>query len=197
MFKFIFSNWELVTTAISLLGLVVGAVISIIVRLRALKRAKTQTERDAILAELKSHAYGLVAVAEQMMADIPKSGSVKLMYVLNHISKLCEENGIAYDSESWTEFINGIVNKSNDVITAKETEKAISGYITKVKEEIPYFMADADKLFEIIPDSASYKVEYILKLVSNACAKYAIDVFELYDWRAYINELYTEQQIGA
>lgn len=166
-------------------------------RVRAYKKAKTQTEKDAAIAELKSHAYGLVAVAEQMMSDIPKSGSVKLLYVLNHISKLCEEKGVPYDSESWTEFINGIVNKSNDVITAKETEKAISGYITKVKEEVPYFMADADKLFEIIPDSASYKVEYILKLISNACAKYAIDVYDLYDWRTYVNELYTEQQIGA
>ena len=197
MFEFIITNWELVTTAVSLVGLLVGAVISVVVRLRAYKNAKTQTEKDEILADLKSHAYGLVAVAEQMMSDIPKSGSVKLLYVLNHISKLCEEKGVEYDVESWTEFINGIVNKSNDVITAKETEKAISGYIAKVKEEIPYFIADADKLFEVIPDSASYKVQYVLNLVAKSCAKYAIDVYELYDWRGYINELYLEQQLGA
>lgn len=196
MFKFLLNNWELVTACISVFFSLAAGVIYLVVRLKAVKNAKTQQEKDAILAEIKSNAYGFVVAAEQMMSDIPKSGPVKLLYVLNHVKSLCEEQNVPYDAEQWTEFINGIVNTSNDVVTAKETEKAISGYINKVKEEIPYFMADADKLFEIIPDSASYKVEYILKLVANACAKYPIDVYDLHDWRAYINELYTEQ-IGA
>ena len=196
MFKFIVTNWELVAAVVSLLASLVGGGVYLVIRLTALKRAKTQGEKDAIIAEIKSHAYGLVAAAEQMMSDIPKSGQVKLLYVLNHIQKLCEEQNVPYDCESWTEFINGIIGTSNDVVTAKETERAISGYINKVKEEIPYYMADADKLFEVIPDSASYKIEYILKLVANACAKHAIDVYDLYDWRAYINGLYAEQ-IGA
>lgn len=197
MFKFILTNWELVTACISILCSLAAGAVYLVLRLKSLKNAKTQQEKDEILADLKSRAYGFVAAAEQMMADIPKSGQVKLLYVLNHIQKLCEEQNVPYDCESWTEFINSIVNTSNDVITAKETEKAISGYIAKVKEEVPYFMTDADKLFEIIPDSAAYKVEYILKLVAKACAKYAIDVYDLYDWRNYVNELYLEQQIGA
>lgn len=196
MFKFILTNWELVTAAASLLFSLVAGVIYLVVRLKAVKNAKTQSEKDEIIAEIKSHAYGFVAAAEQMMSDIPKAGQVKLLYVLNHIQALCEEKSVSYNVDTWTEFINGIVNTSNDVITAKETEKAISGYINKVKEEIPYFMTDADKLFEIIPDSASYKVEYILKLVAKSCAKYAIDVFDRYDWRAYIIGLYAEK-IGA
>ena len=197
MFKTILTNWELVTAAISVVLSLAAGVFYLIVRVKAYKNAKTQSERAEILSEIKSHAYGLVAAAEQMMSDIPKSGQVKLLYVLNHIQKLCEEQNVPYDCESWTEFINGIIGTSNDVITAKETEKAIGVYIGKVKEEVPYFMADADKLFEVIPDSASYKVEYILKLVANSCAKYAIDVYELYDWRSYVNDLYLEQQLGA
>lgn len=196
MFKFILTNWELVTAGISVLCSLTAGALYLIVRVRSYSKAKTQAEKDEILAEIKSNGYGFVAAAEQMMSDIPKSGPAKLLYVLNHVKSLCEEKNVDYDAEYWTDFINSIVNTSNDVLTAKETEKAISGYIAKVKEEVPYFMADADKLFEIIPDSASYKVEYILKLVANACARYAIDVYELYDWREYINGLYGEQ-IGA
>lgn len=197
MFKFILTNWELVTAAFSLFGSLVAGGVFLFVRLKSFKSAKTQKEKDEIVADLKSHAYGLVAAAEQMMSDIPKSGPSKLLFVLNHISKLCEEKDVPYDAETWTEFINGIVNASNDVITAKETEKAISGYIAAVQGEVPYFMADADELFKVIPDSATYKVEYILKLIAKACAKYAIDVYELYDWRNYVNELYLKEQIGA
>lgn len=196
MGKWLIENWELIAAIVSLAGSVVVFVIWLIKRLISLKNAKTTEERETIIADIKSNAYGLVAVAEQMFSDIPKAGASKLLYVLNHIKSLCEEHNVTYCEETWTEFINGIVGASNDVITAKETEKAISGYIAKVKEEIPYFMTDADKLFEVIPDSATYKVEYILKLVEKACAKHAIDVYELYDWRAYINELYTEK-IGA
>lgn len=196
MGEWIVKNWDLIVAATSLFSSVVLFTIWLIKRLIALKSAKTAGEREAIVAEIKSNAYGLVAVAEQMFSDIPKSGASKLLYVLNHIEKLCTEQGVEFNEESWTSFINGIVGASNDVITAKETEKAISGYIAKVKEEIPYFMADADKLFEVIPDSAAYKTEYILKLVANACAKHAINVYDLYDWRAYITELYNEK-IGA
>ena len=196
MFKFILTNWELVTAGVSLLGSFIAGSVYFVVRLKAAKKAKTIDEKAAIIAEIKSHAYGFVAAAEQMMSDIPKSGQVKLLYVLKHIKALCEEQNVEYDCETWTEFINGIINTSNDVVTAKETERAISGYINKVKEEIPYFMADADKLFEVIPDSASYKVEYILKLVAKSCAKHAIDVYDKYNWRDYINGLYAEQ-IGA
>lgn len=196
MFKIILENWELVTAAVSLACSLIAGGVYLFVRLRALKKAKTQTEKDAIIAELKSHAYGLVAVAEQMMSDIPKSGQIKMMYVLKHIKALCEEQGVEYDCDSWTEFVNSIVNASNDVVTAKETEKSIGVYIKKVKEEIPYFIEDADRLFEVIPDSAAYKIEYILKLVANSCAKHAIDVYDLYDWRDYINGLYATK-IGA
>ena len=192
----IIENWETIVSIASICGSIIVAIIYLIRRLITLKGAKTTAERDAILAELKSNAYGLVAVAEQMFSDIPKSGSSKLLYVLNHIKTLCEEKNIEFCEDTWKEFIEGIVGASNDVITAKETEKAISGYIDKVKEEIPYFIADADKLFEVIPDSKAYKIEYILKLVSKACDKHAINVYELYDWRVYINELYNEQ-IGA
>ena len=129
MFKTILTNWELVTAAISVVLSLAAGVFYLIVRVKAYKNAKTQSERAEILSEIKSHAYGLVAAAEQMMSDIPKSGQVKLLYVLNHIQKLCEEQNVPYDCESWTEFINGIIGTSNDVITAKETEKAIGVYI--------------------------------------------------------------------
>ena len=194
--EWLLKYWDLLLTGVSVALSVAFIVIYNVKRFRALRNAKTSEERDAILSELRSNAYGLVAVAEQMFADIPKSGASKLLYVLNHIEKLCTEKSIEFNESNWTEFINGIVGASNDVKTAKETEKAISGYITKVKEEVPYFLADADKLFEVIPDSAAYKLEYILKLISNACAKYAINVFDLYDWRTYVEELYNEK-IGA
>ena len=188
-------NWELIASGAGLIGSLTVTLVLLIIRLKAIKNAKNSTEREQLIAELKSDAYGLVAVAEQLFADIPKSGASKLLYVLNHIEALCKEGDVEFDGDTWTEFINGIVNKSNDVIIAKETEKAISGYIAKVKEEVPYFIADADKLFEVIPDSAAYKTEYILKLIANACAKHTIDVFDLYDWREYVTGLYNERMV--
>ena len=193
MLEWILSNWDVLAAIASLLTSIIFAIVYYVKRFRALRGAKTQAEKDAIISELKSHTYGLVAVAEQMFADIPKAGASKLLYVLNHIEKLCTEQNIAFNEDSWKEFINGIVGASNDVITAKETEKAIAGYIDKVKTEVPYFIADADKLFAVIPDSAAYKTEYILKLIAKACAKQDIDVFDKFDWRAYVENLYTEK----
>ena len=194
MLKWIVEHWDTIVGVVSVIFSLILFVVWLVKRVKAFKNAGSDEERANILSEIKSSVYGLVAVAEQMFIDIPKSGASKLLYVLNHVKSLCEERNIEYDADAWTEFINGIVGASNDVITAKETEKAISGYIAKVKEEIPYFMDDADKLFEVIPDSAAYKVEYILKLIANACAKHAINVYDLYDWRAYIEDTYASEK---
>ena len=190
--SWLISNWDAILTVCGFLGSAVAFTVYLVKRLRALKGAKTQGERDAIINELKSSAYGLVAVAEQTFKDVPKSGGCKILYVLNHIKALCGDSGVEYDESFWKEFIDEIVGRSNDVITATETSKAIDRYINKVKENVPYYIDDANKLFEVIPDSAEYKIEYILKLIRNDCAKHAINVYDVYDWRTYVNALIAE-----
>lgn len=155
-----------------------------------LKSVKTTEGRIAIINDIKSRVMGFITIAENLFADIPKSGASKLLYVLNQVKELCKTNDIEYDQTLWTDFINSVVGNSNRVQETKAFEDEKAGIIEKVKAEIPYIVEEANKLFERIPDSLQYKIEYILKFIAVACDKYPVNVYTEYDWRAYVNSLY-------
>ena len=187
---------QTIVAIVCALGSIVAVAITAISRAKALNKAKTEEERQKILNEIKSDAYGLITVAENLFSDIPKAGASKLLYVLNQLKDICYAQGVEYDQTFWTDFVNGIVSTSNEVKEGKELESTKLSIIGKVKEEIPYFIEDANKLFEVIPDSLPYKTEYILKLIALACEKYEVNVYGAYDWRSYVNELMRENEVA-
>lgn len=179
----------LVGFASVLCALVYGLIVSIVNRRR--KKSVNQTEEHiAVVNEIKSRVLGFITIAENLFSDIPKSGASKLLYVLNQVKELCKKFSLDYDQEMWTDFVNSIVGNSNRVQETKAYEDEKTSIIEKVKSEIPYIVEEANKLFERIPDSLQYKIEYILKFVAVACEKYHVNVYGEYDWRAYVKGLY-------
>lgn len=188
----IFSNPDvLVAICVALSSLIYGLVTAVINRKR--KKTVNQTEeQNAVVNEIKSRVMGFITVAENLFSDIPKSGASKLLYVLNQVKDLCKKFNLEYDQEMWTDFINSIVGNSNRVQESKAYEDEKTSIIEKVKQEIPFIMEEANKLFERIPDSLQYKIEYILKFIAVACEKYHVNVYGDYDWRGYVKSLFEE-----
>ena len=191
--EWLFNHLELVLTCVSALFSCVVFVVYFIKRFKALKTAKTSAEKDSIVEELKTATFGLISATETMFSDISKSGSSKLLYVLRNVEKLCNDRGVEFIESEWTAFINKVVDASNAIAAKLEHESAIPAIIEKIKQEIPYFVADANELFKVIPDSAEAEIDYILKLISNTCAKEDTNVFELYDWKAYVEKMLSDR----
>lgn len=186
--EWLLNNYEaIIGLAVSLILLVLN-VISFIKSYKRVKAAKSDEERASALEGLKLRAFGLITATEEMFKGISKSGSSKLLYVLNNLQKVAKDYGLEFDEEYWTGFINTAVEVSNNVMADKEYEVAVPKLIESIKSEVPFYIKDANKLFEVIPDSAAAKLEYILKLISNSCAKYDVNVYDLYDWRTYVIE---------
>ena len=188
----IFKNPDvLVGILVAICSLIYAFAVSIVNRKR--KKSANQTEEHiAVVNEIKSRVMGFITIAENLFSDIPKSGASKLLYVLNQVKDLCKKFKLDYDQEMWTEFINSMVGNSNRVQETKAYEDEKSSIIEKVKSEVPFIVDEANKLFERIPDSVQYKIEYILKFIAVACEKYPLNVYGDYDWRGYVQSLYTE-----
>ena len=184
---------ELIIACLSLLSTIVVAIVFYVKRFKAIKNAKTAEEKENALNDIKAKTIGLINVAERLFADIPKSGSSKQKYVLDHVKDICTEMNVLFDDGYWGEFINNIIDGANAVIDEKEIESEKAEIIERVKNEVPYFVDEADKLFSSIPDSQDYKIEYILKAIATACEKFSLNVYNSYDWRAFVLNFYNEK----
>lgn len=188
-------HWDLlVSLVLGCLSLGV-AIYQFLKRKKELSTAKTSEERSKIMDDIRSEVFGLVGVAEELFSAIPKSGVSKLKYVLNKINELCDVAGIDFDNRYWTDFINYIVNRSNNIKSEKAFEKEKADIIEKVKGKIPYFVEQADVFFKAIPDNQEYKVEYILKNINIVCEQYKINVYFEYDWKAYVLSIYEKEGV--
>lgn len=185
MWEWIKANWELILICCSLFY----AVYSTIVKMFALRKAKTNEEKQSIINDIKANVFGLIGSAEQVFSDVPKSGSSKLLYVLNKTKELCANSGIEYISDFWTDFINDIIAKSNAVHDQKAIEDERNAVIESIKKQLPGFIDTANTLFRNIPDSARYVKAYIIDAIEKACAEHDINVFGEYDWETYVGEL--------
>lgn len=187
------SNWELALS----FGIACISFLTAIVQSRKRKKeqtkAKTSEEKSVVLDDIRSEVFALVGVAEELFGAIPKSGVSKLKYVLNKINELCEVAGIEFDNRYWTDFVNYIVNRTNNVKNEKAVEQEKIDIIEKIKEEVPFFVNQADELFKAIPDSFEYKIEYILKNISIACDKYEVNVYFEFDWKTFVLNLYEKE----
>lgn len=161
---------------------------------KALKNAKTEEEKQAIINEIKSSIHGFVACAEEIFVDVPKSGASKLMYVLNQVKDLCDFSKVKYDEDYWTKFIDDIIAKKNGVQEEKAELEEKNAIIADIKKSIPKFVDTANALFISIPDGLEYKSAYILKSIADMCAEYSVNVFDAFDWQSYVNDLLTKKE---
>lgn len=194
--NFFTNHYDVILGAlVSLASLVYGAVLFFRNRKR-IKNAKTDEEKAEVINSIKADVMGFITIAENLFSDIPKSGASKLLYVLNQVKKLCTTSGIEYDQNYWSDFISGIVGRTNGVQESKEEADEILRTIESVKGEVPFLITEANELFARIPDNLQYKIEYILKFIAIACEKYPVNVYSEYDWRDYVEKIYQEKEVA-
>lgn len=195
MWNWFANNWHYVISALTALASLIFILINIVGTLKKAKTATTAEQKKALMEELKADVLGLINVAEDLFVDISKSGSTKLMYVLSHVENLCKATGVDYSEEYWTEFINKVIGKSNQVKSEKELESTVNALIEKVKTEVSHFIATADRLFLTIPDNVDYKVDYVVRKVAEYCQGLSVNVFDMYDWKSYIEDVYESKGV--
>ena len=188
--QILLNYWELLVGVLSFLLSGSLTVIVFVKRYKAAKVSKNTELQTEVLNELKSVAFGLINIAEHTFSDIPSSGASKLLYVLNNIKDLCEQRGFTYDESYWEKFIDSIIQQANYVQEEKADEKDKHEIIEKIKELVPDFVKEANRLFVSIPDSTRYKVAYIVSLIEEACEDYDVDVFKAFEWTEYVASFY-------
>lgn len=197
MIEFLLAHWEVILAIVSFLATAAAFVIVFIKRLRTIKASTTKDQREAVLGEIKSAAYGLINVAEHTFSDIPSSGASKLLYVLSHIKDLCFEKDVDYDGTFWEGFVNQIVADANNIQSEMADEHEKLEIVEQIKTLIPDFIQEANRMFVSVPgDAERYKIAYVVGLIEAACEDYDIDVSNMFDWKAYVTELYESKKAG-
>ncbi|MGN0805249.1 MAG: hypothetical protein ACI4MS_07690 [Candidatus Coproplasma sp.] len=122
---------KVITVSLSVLGFLITVLIPTIVvmvnKVKALKTAKTESERLTIMNELLSEARNAVIKAEELYKDTDavlkaqgkSSGALKKDKVMTELHQLCFEKGIAFDESYWSEEIEHIVSTTKQVNAAK------------------------------------------------------------------------------
>lgn len=111
------------TVAGFLLTCLIPTVIVMINRIKAVRRAKTEAERQAAINELKALAQGFVVDAESLYKDIDaivkqngkSCGAVKKDSVMTKIQDACLTKGIVFDKEFWSKEVDDLVTVTRQV----------------------------------------------------------------------------------
>ena len=106
-----------ITVASFLLTCLIPTVIVMINRIKALRKAKTEAEREKIINEIIDEAQGFVVDAENLYKDIDAlvkgqgktCGAVKKDSVMTKIQDACIVKGIAFDKEFWSKKVDDLV----------------------------------------------------------------------------------------
>lgn len=106
-----------ITVASFLLTCLIPTVIVMINRIKALRKAKTEAEREKIINEIIDDAQGFVVDAENLYKDIDAlvkgqgktCGAVKKDSVMTKIQDVCIVKGIAFDKEFWSKKVDDLV----------------------------------------------------------------------------------------
>lgn len=194
---FLAKYWEFIVSGLTAVVGIVLSVISFVARYKQAKASKDKEALNELHNELKGVAFGLINIAEHTFSDIPGSGASKLVYVLEHIKKLCEERNVPFEEAYWTDFVNGTVTVANAVQDEKVTEAEKQEVVEQVKKKVPEFVQEANRLFVSIPNSTRFKIAYVISLIEEACEEYEFDVFNSFDWHDYVTELYGAKEVTA
>lgn len=106
-----------ITVASFLLTCLIPTVIVMINRIKALRKAKTEAERQKIINEIIEDAQGFVVDAENLYKDIDTlvkgqgktCGAVKKDSVMTKIQDDCLVKGIVFDKEFWSKKVDDLV----------------------------------------------------------------------------------------
>lgn len=186
MLEWIENNGGLILSCVTVLFSAGWTIYTFLSKRRALKNAKTEEEKQAITNDIKASVFGLISSAEAVFSDVPKAGISKLLYVLNKVKELCGIKDIDYNAEFWTNFVNEMVEKANEVQDEKAMEDEKNAVIELIKKEIPTYIDNANALFRAIPDGTRYKLAYIVDAIRLSCENHHINVFGEYDWESYV-----------
>lgn len=111
------------TLAGFLLTCLIPTVIVMINRIKAVRKAKTEAERQEALNDLKALAQGFVVDAESLYKDIDaivkqngkSCGAVKKDSVMTKIQDACLTKGVAFDKEYWSKVVDDLVTVTRQV----------------------------------------------------------------------------------
>lgn len=111
------------TLAGFLLTCLIPTVIVMINRIKAVRKAKTEAERQEALNDLKALAQGFVVDAESLYKDIDaivkqngkSCGAVKKDSVMTKIQDACLTKGVAFDKEYWSKVVDDLVAVTRQV----------------------------------------------------------------------------------
>ena len=111
------------TLASFFLTVLIPTFIVMINRIKAVKTAKTEAERQAALADIKSLAQNFIVEAESLYKDIDAivkqngktCGAVKKDSVMTKIQDACLTKGIAVDKEFWSKEVDDLVTITRQV----------------------------------------------------------------------------------
>lgn len=118
---------DILTLVSVLLGFVtsvlIPSVIVMINRIKAVKAAKSETERQTAINELKALALNFVVEAESLYKDIDAivkqsgktCGAVKKDSVMTKIQDACLTKGVAFDKEFWSKEVDDLVTATRKV----------------------------------------------------------------------------------
>lgn len=99
MFNFIKLYYKEIITLISCLITIISFIIN----------GKSNNKSKKIFRILQVLPF-IINEAEELFKNVKKSGSNKLQYVLERISVLCNEVSLGFDSDFWTQKIEGVLS---------------------------------------------------------------------------------------
>ena len=118
---------DILTLISTLLGFVttilIPTIIVMINRIKAVKAAKTEAERQAAISDIKTLAQDFIMEAETLYKDIDSivkkdgktCGAVKKDSVMIKIQDACLGKGIDFDKEFWSAFVDKQVTLTRQV----------------------------------------------------------------------------------
>ena len=112
-----------ITLASFFLTVLIPTFIVMINRIKAVKAAKTEAERQAALADIKDLAQNFIVEAETLYKDIDAivkregktCGAVKKDSVMTKIQDACLTKGITFDKEYWSKEVDDLVTITRKV----------------------------------------------------------------------------------
>lgn len=106
-----------ITIASFLLTVLIPTVVVMINRIKAVKAAKTEAERQAAISDIKTLAQNFIVEAESLYKDIDtlmkqngkSCGAVKKDSVMTKIQDACLGKGVVFDKEFWSKEVDDLV----------------------------------------------------------------------------------------
>lgn len=118
---------DILTLISVLLGFVTTTLIPTFIvminRIKAVKAARTEAERQAAIDEIKTLALNFVVEAENLYKEIDAivkqkgqtCGAIKKNSVMTNIQSECISRGIAFDKEFWSKEVDDLVAVTRQV----------------------------------------------------------------------------------